>query len=96
MNPLHTPASDRFFEAVLKLETVEECYRFFEDVCTVKELMDISQRLKVAEMLHDDKSYTKISEETGASTVTISRVNRCLLYGSGGYREMLQKLEKED
>ncbi len=96
MDALHTAATDRLFEAILKLNSVEECYRFFEDVCTVKELLDISQRLKVAEMLNKEKSYQEISRETGASTATISRVNRCLLYGSGGYRDMIQKLDEEE
>ncbi len=93
---LHNPDTDRFFEAVLKLGSVEECYRFFEDVCTIKELSDISQRLRVAEMLNREMSYQKIAAETGASPATISRVNRCLNYGSGGYREMIAKLNGED
>lgn len=95
MNTLHTPSNDRLFEAILKLESIEECYKFFEDICTIKELVDISQRLKVAEMLLAEKSYQEISRETGASTATISRVNRCLLYGSGGYRSVIEKLSSE-
>lgn len=86
---------DRLFEAILHLETVEECYRFFEDVCTVKEIREIAQRLDVAKYLSSGNNYQVITALTGASTATISRVNRCLHYGSGGYREMLQKL-KED
>ena len=85
---------DRLFEAILHLETVEECYRFFEDVCTVKEIRDIAQRLDVAKYLSSGSNYQVISALTGASTATISRVNRCLHYGSGGYREILQKLEE--
>ncbi len=92
MEILHTPEKDRLFEAILKLGSVEECYSFFEDICTIKELLDISQRLKVADMLMNKKSYQEIARATGASTVTISRVNRCLLYGSGGYRMMLERL----
>lgn len=86
---------DRFFEAILHLETLEECYRFFEDVCTIKEIRDIAQRLDVAKYLSNGNNYQIISALTGASTATISRVNKCLNYGSGGYREMLKKLETE-
>ncbi len=93
---LHTPDKDRLFQAVLKLDTPEECYRFFEDIMTMKELESIAQRLRVAEMLAAEKSYQEICRETGASTATISRVNRCLLSGSGGYRMMLDKLKEEE
>ncbi len=92
MEMMHTPACDRLFSAVLTLESIEDCYKFFEDICTIKEIADLSQRLRVAEMLADEKSYQEIAKETGASTATISRVNRCLNYGSGGYREILEKL----
>ncbi len=95
MDALHNPANDALFQAILKLETVEECYRFFEDLCTVKELDDISQRWQVAKMLSAGKNYQEISKETGASTATISRVNRCLSYGSNGYRMMLTKMKEE-
>lgn len=84
------------FAAILKLETVEECEAFFEDICTIKEIQDISQRLKVASMLDEGKNYKEISDKTGASTATISRVNRCLNYGSGGYRTILAKTPKEE
>ena len=77
------------------LETKEECIKFFEDVCTIKELQDMSQRLDVALQLKKGKSYQEISKNTGASTTTISRVNRCLVYGNGGYREILDKLSEE-
>ena len=80
---------DGFFEAVLKLGTIEQARSFFEDVFTIKELEAISQRLEVAEMLKDGKNYQEISRATGASTATISRVNKCLLYGSGGYNVVL-------
>ncbi len=95
MDMIHTPESQRLFEAILKLETREECERFFEDVLTIKELEAISQRLHVAEMLRDEKSYQEICAATGASTATISRVNRCLQVGNGGYRILLEKLNKE-
>ena len=78
---------------MLLLEDTEECASFFEDICTVKEVQDIAQRLEVAKMLKEKKSYQTISKETGVSTATISRVNRCLLHGSGGYTKMLEKLE---
>lgn len=96
MIDLRSKENDRFFKAILSLESLEECYRFFEDICTVKEILDMSQRLQVAEMLNADKSYQEISKITGASTATISRVNRCLNYGSGGYKEVISKLLGED
>jgi len=82
------------FEAVLKLETVEECYRFFEDLCTVKEILDMSQRFKVAKMLQKKKPYQQIVDETKASTATISRVNKSLIYGAEGYHLMFNKLDE--
>ncbi len=87
---------DKLFEAILGLKDVDECYRFFDDVCTIKEINDIAQRLQVALMLNKGKSYQEVSKETGASTATISRVSRCLVYGSGGYKEVISKLEKGD
>lgn len=90
---IHSLETDNLFKAILKLENVDECYKFFEDICTVKELLDISQRLQVARMLKSGKSYQEVSKETGASTATISRVNKCLLYGSGGYSLILEKTE---
>ena len=83
--------TDRFFEAVLSLTSVEECYDFFEDVCTVKEIIEISQRLEVARMLSEKKSYQTINAETGVSSATIGRVNRCLVYGTGGYRRAIER-----
>lgn len=94
MKNIHTEATKEFFKALLLLESEEDCRNFFEDICTVKELQDISQRLEVARMLDDGKSYQVVSKETGASTATISRVNRCLVYGSGGYKKILDKLEE--
>lgn len=84
------------FQAILKLETMEECYNFFEDLCTVPELKALSQRLMVAKMLDEDKVYSDIVAETGASTATISRVNRSLNYGCDGYRVVFERLEKNN
>ena len=84
---------DDFFEAVLKLKSKEDCRKFFEDVCTIKELQDVSQRLEVAKLLNEKKNYQEISKLTGASTATISRVNKCLLYGKEGYQVVLEKVE---
>ena len=81
---------DDLFKAILTLESVEDCRKFFEDVCTIKELEAIAQRLDVAKMLSNGKNYQEISKETGASTATISRVAKCLNYGAGGYDLVLQ------
>ncbi len=96
MDKLHTPDVDRLFRAILTLETMEDCYSFFEDACTVKEILDISQRLKAAEMLKNGENYVVVSKTTGMSTATISRVNKCLEYGAGGYKKVLEKLEGEE
>ena len=85
---------DNFFEAVLKLKSIEDCRLFFEDVCTIKELEAISQRLEVAKMLLDGKNYGEVSKATGASTATISRVNKCLTYGKGGYDVIFSENEE--
>ena len=82
---LHTEAVDHLFEAILCLKTKEECYTFFEDVCTINEILSLSQRFEVAAMLRSGKTYLEIAEKTGASTATISRVNRSLNYGNDGY-----------
>lgn len=82
---IHTPAVDHMFEAILCLNTPEECYLFFEDLCTVNELLSLSQRFEVASMLKNNKTYLEIADKTGASTATISRVNRSLNYGNDGY-----------
>lgn len=86
---------DGLFEAILLLRNQEECYRFFEDVCTVGELKSLAQRLAVAKMLEADYTYTTIAEETGASTATISRVKRALHYGADGYRLILGRLSQQ-
>ncbi len=82
---------DDLFRAILKLKSTDECRRFFEDVCTIKELEDISQRLEVASLLSQGKNYQEVSKTTGASTATISRVNKCLQYGKNGYQIVLEK-----
>ncbi|WP_071027419.1 YerC/YecD family TrpR-related protein [Peptoniphilus raoultii] len=84
--------TDGFFEAILALENMEECYRFFEDICTVKEIQAISQRLEVVKLLVKGKTYHEIEGETGASTATISRINRSLNYGADGYKILLERL----
>ena len=92
---LHSTAVNHFFDAVLSLENKEECYKFFEDVCTIKELTAIAQRLEVAKMLRDERTYLDIAKETGASTATISRVNRSLNYGNDGLDMVLDRMDKE-
>ena len=87
---------DLFFKAILELRDIEECYKFFEDVATINEVKALAQRLHVAKLLSDKKTYTEIAEITGASTATISRVNRCLNYGSDGYNLILEKLKDEE
>ena len=94
MKSWHTKEMDELFRAILSLESAEECYMFFEDVCTVKELTDIAQRLKSARMLASGANYTEIGKETGMSTATISRVSKCLEYGSGGYKLVIERLEE--
>ncbi len=89
---IKTEAVDRLFEAILSLRDVEECYSFFEDVCTVNELLSLAQRYEVAGMLREKKTYLDIAEKTGASTATISRVNRSLNYGSDGYDMVFERL----
>ena len=90
--------TDLFFDAKLHLETIDECYDFFEDLCTVNELKSISQRIVVAKMLREKKVYSEIVDETGASTATVSRVNRSLQYGCGGYDLIFDRMngEKEE
>lgn len=83
--------TDNLFRAVLSLETVEECYKFFEDVCTIKEIQEIASRLEVARLLGEGRAYNDVAQKTGASTATISRVNKCISYGSGGYKLVLER-----
>ena len=93
---IHTEAVDHLFEEILSLKDKEECYTFFEDVCTINELMSLSQRFEVARMLRQKKTYLEISEKTGASTATISRVNRSLTYGNDGYEMVFNRLEDKE
>ena len=95
---LRTESVDHLFDAILNLQNREECYTFFEDICTVNELFSLSQRFEVAYMLREEKTYLDIAEKTGASTATISRVNRSLNYGNDGYDmdfERMKQKEKE-
>lgn len=84
----------QLFQAVLKLETIEECYQFFDDLCTVGEIKSMAQRLEVARMLQQGYTYSRIENETGASTATISRVKRCLYYGTDGYKMALDRVDQ--
>ena len=88
---LRCDATDQLFGSILRLESIEECYRFFEDLCTIRELRDLSQRFQIATLLDQGMNYQTIVKKTEASTTTISRVNQCLNYGSGGYRDALEK-----
>ncbi len=87
---------DRLFETFLRLETKEECYQYFEDLCTVKEIQDMAQRLDAAILLYEGHSYQKIAQQAKVSTATIGRVNRCLHYGAGGYRRVIAKLKEAE
>lgn len=87
---------EHLFEAILCLKNKEECYKFFEDVCTIKELAAIAQRFEVAKMLREERTYLDIAKETGASTATISRVNRSLNYGNDGYDMVFERMKKEE
>lgn len=93
---IQTPAVDFLFDAILCLETREECYGFFEDLCTVNELLSLSQRFEVAAMLKEKKTYLEIADKTGASTATISRVNRSLNYGNDGYDLVFERMQKPE
>ena len=86
---------DALFDAILSLESREECYAFFEDLCTVKEISDMAQRLEAAKLLLGGRTYDQIVKEVEISTATISRVNRCLTYGADGYNTVLDRMEKE-
>ena len=97
MNPkLRTEAVDHLFDAILQLRDKEECYIFFEDICTINEIISLSQRFEVATMLRDKKTYVEIAEKTGASTATISRVNRSLNYGNDGYQIVWDHLAEQN
>lgn len=96
MEKINTAALRRLYETIIGLETAEECAAFLEDICTIKEVQDMSQRLAVAEMLREGKNYVEVSRATGASTATICRVNKCLLYGEGGYKNAIEKREAKE
>jgi len=83
--------TDHLFEAILSLRSVEECYRFFDDLCTINELLAMSQRFDAAEKLYRGSTFSAITEETGVSSATLTRVNRCLKYGAGGYKAILDR-----
>ena len=87
---------DELFRAVLLLEDEEDCYRFFEDICTINEIHSISQRLQVAKLLSENKTYSEIERITKASTATISRINTCLVYGAEGYKRILDRMKEQD
>ena len=87
---------DELFEAILTLKDQEECYRFFEDICTINEIHAIAQRLQVARLLSEKKTYMEIEASTKASTATISRINKCLVYGADGYRRIIERLRESE
>lgn len=93
MGKIKSENTQKFFEAILSLETKEECAKFFDDICTITELASISQRLEVAMLLKEKMTFNEIVAKTGASTATISRVNRCLQYGDGGYDTVLDRIK---
>ncbi|MDD6312318.1 MAG: YerC/YecD family TrpR-related protein [Firmicutes bacterium] len=93
---LKSPLNDYLFKAILSLRTVEECYDFFEDLCTISEIQEMSKRLNVAQMLMKNVVYTDIVEQSGLSTATISRVNRCLKYGTDGYSTIIKRIENDE
>ncbi len=87
---MRSPETDRLYDAILSLKNREACYRFFDDLCTFSEITAMTQRLQVARMLSEGKTFSQISTETGVSSATITRVNKCLSYGSGGYQQVLK------
>ena len=92
---IRTPAVETLFEAIIQLKTVDECFDFFEDLATINEILSMSQRFEVARMLRQHKTYLEIAEKTGASTATISRVNRSLNYGNDGYDLAIQRIQEK-
>ena len=95
MHKFNNEAIEKFYEAILSLENIQECKLFFDDVCTIQELEALSQRLEVAKLLCEGKSYNDINRITGASTTTIGRVSRCLNYGDGGYKTAIERLKEQ-
>ena len=96
MEKIDEKVAKKFYKAVLSLKTEEECSAFFEDVCTIKEFQDLSQRFQVALLLDEGMNYQEISKCTSVSSATISRVNRCLNYGPGGYRTVIERMKGND
>lgn len=96
MADLHAEARRKLYHTVLNLKSIDECERFFEDLCTIRELTDMAQRLEAAVLLDRKVSYQSIAKQVGISTATIGRVSRCLNYGAGGYRLVLDKMQKEE
>ena len=94
MHKIRNESIDRLFQSFLNLETIDECYAYFEDLCTVKELLDMAQRLDTAILLSEGNSYQRIMEQVDISTATIGRVSKCLNYGSGGYLQAINKLKE--
>ncbi len=92
----HSDSVDRLFQTFLNLDSIEECYTYFEDLCTIKEIKDMAQRLDTAILLKDGMSYQKISETVDISTATIGKVSKCLNYGTGGYEMAIKKLNEKD
>ena len=95
IDKLRGPALDQLFEAILSLKDIEECYRFFDDLCTMGEIQSLAQRYDVARMLIDGYTYQKIEKETGASAATISRVKRCIKFGNDGYQMTLSRIRNK-
>jgi len=96
MHKLRSESVDRLFQSILNLNSLDECYDFFEDLCTIKEILDMSQRLDTAVLLSQGLSYQKIAEQVAVSSATIGRVSKCLNYGSGGYKKAIEKLERSE
>ena len=96
MAPFNTPAIERLFAAILQLKNQEECQQFFEDICTIKEVQDMAQRLDAAILLDQGAGYQAVTQQVGLSTATISRVSRSLNYGSGGYRAAIDRLKESE
>lgn len=96
INKLRGKELDQLFNAILSLRDLDECYRFFDDLCTINEIQSLSQRLEVAKMLREGNTYHKIEAETGASTATISRVKRCLNYGNDAYEMALDRVQQKE
>lgn len=96
MTKINNDYIEKFFKAILTLETPEECRAFFDDVCTIKELQEISRRLEVARLLSEGKVFSEINRLSEASSATISRVNKCVMYGNGGYKMVLERMKENE